>query len=222
MRSRWSADRLAATSGIGFVVLFVVSFYTAPKPPSVSAANTDWVRYFVDNHRDTLAGGLILGLAVMLFIWFMGSLGAVLRTSGEQRLAAVAFGGGIVTAATASVIAAVQAALAYRIAYDAPDTVKGFVDLAFGLQTLISLPIAVLIGATAIAAWRSGAFPRWWAGTSGFASIVMVTGGGALAQSGFYTPDGAWAFVTLVVFLVWMLVTSGWLVWRTHAAPAAA
>jgi hypothetical protein len=53
---------------------------------------------------------------------------------------------------------------------------------------------------------------------------VLVSGGGALAHSGFYRPDGPWAFVTLIFFLAWVLVTSGWLVMRTHAeaAPKAA
>ena len=43
---------------------------------------------------------------------------------------------------------------------------------------------------------------------------MVVSGGGALAHSGFYRPDGPWSFVTLIVFLVWTLVTSGWLAWR--------
>jgi hypothetical protein len=122
------------------------------------------------------------------------------------------------------VIGGLQAALAYRIAIDSPASVKAFVDVSYGLGVLISFPVAVLIGATAIASWRSGVFPRSWAGVSGVAAVVMVSGGGAIAHSGFYRPDGPWAFVTLIVFLVWTLVTSGWLVMRTHAeaVPAAA
>ena len=221
---RWSADRLAASSGIGFVVLFIVSFFVATKPPDSTDSNTQWHTYFVDHHRATLISAVLLGAAVMFFIWFAGSVGAALRNAGEQRLAAVAFGGGVATAAVATVIAGLQGALAYRIAIDSPANVKAFVDLSYSVQVLIGFPVAVLIGATAIASWRSGAFPRWWAQVSGVAAVVMVSGGGALAHSGFYRPDGPWSFVTLIVFLAWTLVTSGWLVMRTHAeaAPKAA
>ncbi|HEY8774024.1 MAG TPA: hypothetical protein VIM05_05585 [Gaiellaceae bacterium] len=221
---RWSADRLAATSGIAFVVLFIVSFFTATMPPDSTDSNSEWVAYFLDHHRATLISAVLIGAAVMFFIWFAGSVGAALRNAGEQRLAAVAFGGGVTAAAVGTVIGGLQAALAYRIAIDSPASVKAFVDVSYGLGVLISFPVAVLIGATAIASWRSGVFPRSWAGVSGVAAVVMVSGGGAIAHSGFYRPDGPWAFVTLIVFLVWTLVTSGWLVMRTHAeaVPAAA
>ena len=217
---RWSADRLAAASGVAFVVLFIVGFFVGTKPPDSSDPNSEWVSYFLNHHRATLIGAVLIGAAVMFFIWFAGSVGAALRNAGEQRLAAVAFGGGVATAAVAIVLTGLQAALSYRIAIDSPATVKGFVDLASGLGALISFPIAVLIGATAIASWRSSAFPRWCAVLSGVASVVMISGGGALAHSGFYRPDGPWAYVTLIVFLAWTLVTSGWLVMRTYAEAA--
>jgi hypothetical protein len=217
---RWSADRWAATSGIAFVVLFVVSFFTATKPPDSTDPNNQWVTYFLNHHRATLISAVLIGAAVMFFIWFAGSVGAALRNAGEQRFAAVAFGGGVVTAAIGIVIGGLQSALSYRIAIDSPANVKAFVDLSYSMGALISFPIAVLIGATAIASYRSGLFPRWWAQVSGLAAVVLVSGGATLAHSGFYRPDGPWAFVTLIVFLVWTLVTSGWLVMRTHAEPA--
>jgi hypothetical protein len=99
--------------------------------------------------------------------------------------------------------------------------VKALVDVWFGLGPMISFPIAVLVAATAIAAWRTLLFPRWWAWVSGAAAVVMVSGGATLAKTGFYRPDGPWAFVTVIVFLVWTLVTSGWLAWRAAAEPAA-
>jgi hypothetical protein len=216
---KWSADRLAATSGIAFVVLFVVAFFSATEPPDSSDPNSEWVSYFTDHHRATLVAGVLLAAAIMFFLWFAGSLGAALRDAGERRLGLVAFGGGVATAAVGLTISAIQGALAYRIAIDSPANVKAFVDLFYVGGCFISFPIAVTIGATAIAAYRSGTFPRLWAWVSAVAAIVMVSGGGALAHSGFYRPDGPWAFVTLVVFLVWVLVTSCWLAFKTLAHP---
>lgn len=174
---RWSADRLAAATGIAFVVLFIVSFLVGARPPDASDPNSEWVSYFLNHHRATLISAVLLGAAIMFFVWFVGSVAAALRTAGEQRLAAVAFGGGVATAAVGTVVAGVQGALAYRVAIDSPAMVKGFVDFAYAADTLIAFPIAVLIGATAIASWRTGAFPRWWAGVSGVAAVVMVSGG---------------------------------------------
>ena len=138
---RWSADRLAATSGIAFVVLFIVSFFSATKPPDSTDSNAQWVTYFVDHHRATLISAVLLGAAVMFFIWFAGSVGAALRTAGEQRLAAVAFGGGVATAAMGLSAAAVQGALAYGIAIE-------------NLALIIANTIAFIVGATTIAVAR--------------------------------------------------------------------
>jgi hypothetical protein len=217
---KWSADRLAATSGIVFVVLFIVAFFSATQPPDASDPNSEWVSYFTGHHRATLVASVLLAAAIMFFLWFAGSVGAALRDAGERRLGLVAFGGGVATAAVGLTIAGTQGALAYRIAIDSPASVKAFVDLFYVGGCFVSFPIAVTIGATAIGAYRSGVFPRWWAQTSGIAAIVMVSGGGALAHSGFYRPDGPWAFVTLIVFLAWVVVTSGWLAFKTLAEPA--
>ncbi len=37
---------------------------------------------------------------------------------------------------------------------------------------------------------------------------------GALSQKGFYSPDGGYTTISLIVFLAWTLVTSGWLAFR--------
>jgi hypothetical protein len=217
---RWNAERHAATTGIGFVILFVISFFVATKPPDASDPNGQWVSYFLDHHRALLISIVLLGASMMFFIWFAGSLAAALRAAGEERLARVAFGGGVAAAATGLLIASTQGAIAYRIAYDAPTQVKAFVDLGYTAQTLVSFPIAVVIGATAIASRRAKLFPDWWTALSGLGAIAMVSGGGALAHGGFYRPDGPWAYITLIVFLVWTVVTSGWLAMRAQPGPA--
>ena len=168
---KWSADRLAATSGAVFVVLFLIAFFTATSPPDSTDGNAEWVSYYLDHHRGALASGILIGIAVMTFAWFAGSLAAALRDAGERRLGLVAFGGGVATATTGLVLGGISAGLAYGIAVDSPSSVKAFVDVYLALGALISFPIALTIGASAIAGFRSGAFPRWWAWLSGAASI---------------------------------------------------
>jgi hypothetical protein len=216
---KWSADRLAATSGALFVVLFLIAFFTATQPPDSTDGNAEWVSYYLNHHRSTLASAILIGVAVMTYAWFAGSVGAALRDAGERRLGLVAFGGGVATATTGLVLGGVAAALSYGIALDSPSTVKAFVDVYLALGALIAFPIALTIGASAIAAFRSGAFPRWWAWLSGAAALVMISGGATLAHSGFYRPDGPWSFIVLIVFLAWTLLTSCWLAFKTLAEP---
>jgi hypothetical protein len=75
---------------------------------------------------------ILLGLALITFVWFAGSLATRLRDAGEPRLAAVAFGGAVATAAVFAIGIAVQAAVAYRIASERPTLVKSFVELDDG------------------------------------------------------------------------------------------
>src|SRR5438477_11341613 len=104
--TRWNWERLAACSGVLFVVFFVIGLFVPGKQPSLSAANTKWVDYFVGNSREIKVSAILFGLAVVAFVWFGGSLAARLREAGEARLAAIAFGGAVATAAVfASAIA---------------------------------------------------------------------------------------------------------------------
>ena len=61
-----------------------------------------------------------------------------------------------------------------------PTLVKAFVDVGSLSQTVISFPVAIVIGATAIAIWRSGIAPRWWAQLDGLAALCVLVSGGAL------------------------------------------
>jgi hypothetical protein len=107
--AKWNWERLAAGSGILFVVLFIVGFFIPGKPPTMSAGNTKWVHYVVSNSREIKVGSILLGLALITFVWFAGSLAARLRDAGEPRLAAIAFGGAVATAAVFAIGIAVQA-----------------------------------------------------------------------------------------------------------------
>jgi hypothetical protein len=93
--------RYAAATGVFFVVLVVIGFLVQPKPPSADASAVEVVEY-VKDHRDALhAVELIFGLAGFFFIWFIGALRTLLgEAEGGGRLAATAWGGGLVAAAT--------------------------------------------------------------------------------------------------------------------------
>lgn len=58
--------------------------------------------------------------------------------------------------------------------------------------------------------------PTWYAAITAIGGVVFLFAGAALAHSGFYAPDGAYALIGTIVFLVWILLTTAELI--QHAA----
>ena len=218
---RWGPERLAAYSGILFVGLFVLGFLVGGNPPDLTASKERWTLWFAANHRRELAAAILIGVALVAFVWFLGSVWAALRGAGETRLAAVALGSGLAAVGLGYVWVAVWAS-AYRVGIDQQSLLKGMVDFGDTAATVIGFPLAGLVAASAIASRRAGFLPRWYGPAGGLAAVVLLFGGGALAQNGFYRPDGPYAFFALIVFLVWTAVTSVLLGARAPAAEPSA
>ena len=218
--SQW--DRWAAATGFVFVALFVAGFFVTTKPPSLSAGNTKWVEFFHDHSKEVKASSILFGLAIVAFLWFAAALATRLREAGEQRLGATVLGGAAATAGTFLVAAGVQAALAYRIAPESPAQVKPFVDVFYTIGILVGFAVGVVIGATAVAALRSGVFPRWFGFVSAVVAVAVIISGGALVHDGFYAPDGGYALIATAASLVWALVTSVLLMRKTVQKETAA
>jgi hypothetical protein len=206
MRS-WGVERLAAYSGVVFVVLYLLGFFVLGNPPDLNASGERWSLFFAANHRRELLGAIFIGVALVAFLWFLGSLTAALRRGGEPRLADVVLGCGVAAAALGFVYVALYAAVP-RVGGDQQSMLKGVVDLSYVAATILGFPLAGLTGAVALASWRSRILPAWYAAPGGVTGVVMLFSGAALAQDGIYRPDGPYAFAAMVVFLVWTLATS--------------
>lgn len=209
LMGRLNWERLAAASGAVFVALFVAGFVLAvSEQPSLGDPNADWVTWVGDNRRELKVAAILLGLALVAFLWFVGSVAHALHRVGEERLASVATASGAAMAAIAIVGVTLVTALAWRVAGEAPRLTKPLFEVQLVAFTLISFPVAAFAYTTAVATWRSRLFPRWYAAPAGLAALAFLFGGGALALKGFYAPDGAYALITTIAFLVWVLVTS--------------
>jgi hypothetical protein len=84
--------RWDAATGIGFVVLALVGFVLPGEPPKSEDSSKEIVDFFVDKRDQLLAGSVLLFLALVLFLWFLGSVRSYLRAAegGEGRLSAAA------------------------------------------------------------------------------------------------------------------------------------
>jgi hypothetical protein len=85
--------------------------------------------------------------------------------------------------------------------------------------SLASLPLALTIDATSIGAALSKVFPGWYAILAGIAAVLMVSVVGCVARSGFFSPNGGYAFIGLRALAVWLVVTSIVLIMSAPTAP---
>ncbi|HXG76552.1 MAG TPA: hypothetical protein VNJ53_08280 [Gaiellaceae bacterium] len=202
-------DRWAPLTGIVFVALIVVTFFVpAASPPSAEDPASDVVAWFADHETALLTSGYLSGLALVFFVWFLGSLQRRLTDGGEPRIAVVAFGGGLVLAGIAVIGNAISQYLAWGLARELDEeTVRALWLLGFG-GLAYAFPLVVLVEATALAALRSKVFPQWYGALGFLAGLWYAIGGAAYANDGFFSPTGAYGFIGFLVFLVWVLLTS--------------
>jgi hypothetical protein len=213
-----SWDRWGAAGGIVSAVLFVIAFAIEGRSPDHKDANEKFVAYVLGHHTRLLASAIFAGLALIAFLWFLGSLVKAMRDAGQGRLGTIAFGGGLVFASLALVGRSIETGLAYRVALDDPSSVKVWWDVSAVVVTLIGFPVGAMVLAAASASLQSRFLPAWYGWASGVIAVALVLRGGALKANGFYAPDGAYGFVVLVFFLAWLVATSVLLIVRSDAA----
>jgi hypothetical protein len=207
--AKW--ERLGAATGILFVVLLLVSVFLAPATPDINAAPKDISAYFSDHRNVVLVSSYIGGLAVPVFLWFLGSLVQTLRRAeGEHaRLSIVCLGGGVTTAAIALATAGFTATLAWSSAlHDDGGAVRAlFVLSAIGLQ-FIYFAMAAFVASASVLMIRTGVVSRWIGEAGVVFAMVMLVGAASFASSGVFQPNGGPAFAALSAFAAWMLAVS--------------
>lgn len=215
----WNWDRIAAGTGIGTVVLFIVGFLLVGDAPKLDDSAGEVAAYYGDERGKLVTAAILFGLGAVLLVWFVSALATALYGAGQARLAATAFGGGLLVVGVLFLIL-MATATATLVAQEGGDeaAVQALNQFTWAGQVVIAWPAAVLVGATAAAALRSAIFPEWYASAGGIAALLFLLGGTTWAKDGFWAPDGAYGTITFVVFLVWTLTTSVLLVRRVPVA----
>jgi uncharacterized protein DUF4386 len=216
-RGMW--DRSGASSGIVFVVLFVIGFLIIGNFPDVGDSADKTVGYFTGHHGRILTAATLFGVASIFFIWFIATLAAVLRRADEPRLASTAYGGGIVFLTILSADVILFAGLTFSIAKTADaDVTRALYSLHWPLSVLLVFPVATLVFATSLAGLRTAVLPDWLSWLGLLATIVFLAGGTTWSDDGFWAPDGVYqSYVTVIVFLAWVFMTSAVLATRLPA-----
>jgi uncharacterized membrane protein YhaH (DUF805 family) len=170
-------SRVAPLSGLLFVALIVAgsvvinNYEFMPAPEEIAA-------FYRDESARIMAGGYMGLLSSFFLLWFTGSVKAALSRGqgGSDRLATIAFGGGV--------LAAGMVALSYMAMFYGAEraSLRGGIDpggaavlsdLASGaVGTAAPYGLAALVGAFAIFAIRTRTQPGWLA----WISLVIAVG----------------------------------------------
>jgi hypothetical protein len=217
-KARW--DKLAAAGGIIGVALFIVAGILYGSPPGVDEDAQSVADFFADNRSQVLTAVFLQGLGVLAILWFVAALVTAMRDAGESRLATAAFGSFLLAFSIGGVAAISRATLAYSIADEGSDLVLPLYHLTVVVDVFVNILGAGLFLAVGGATLRTGLFARWWGWLSLVAGLLVIVGATAWARDGFWSPTGGAAWITFMVFLVWMVVTSALLVMRTREAAA--
>ena len=211
-------ERLARASGIGFVVLAVVSFVVFGERPKVDAAPGEIASFYEDDRGRVLTAVPIFALAFMLFLWFAGAIANALREAGEGRLGATTVALAAVVTGVQFTLSALAASLALTLAAAGDEgTVRALNTMSWSLDTLNSFAVAAFVVAVTVGLRRAGLVPRWYAWDGLAGAVLIALRGTNWATDGFWSPSGEYSWIAIVVAFVWVLVTS---ILLLRAAPA--
>lgn len=187
-------DWLVPLTGLGFIVVGVISFIVGGEPKSADHPAREIAAWYVDNKNSVSAGAFIGVAAIVLLVFFGAYLRRVLRSAApdNEMLSLVAYSGVLLVAVGAAIDTTILIALSEAADDISPVGVQSlqalwdndFVPLALGC-------ILFLLG-TGLSIVRSGVLPKW----SGWVMIVLGVLG--LTPIGFVAAIGA-ALVVLVL-----------------------
>lgn len=190
------STRLAALSGVAFIVFLVPAVLLGSGSPSSNASAAKVQQYYLAHHNKYGASALFTVLAILFGMFFYGYLRAYFRKhSGMEWLSSIFFGGAIIFAVSGAIGAGVDAVVA-----DHPGALTASsLQLLNQLESDLNYPataagLAVLYIAAGFVIYQSRALPAWLAWVSwvlGLASASFVLG-----------------FIGLIAMAPWALIVS--------------
>lgn len=217
--NRW--ERWGAASGFGVLALGAMAAVIDAGTVSVRDPVETITAYFVDNRAALLAQSLLFVISAGIFVWFLGSLrGFLPRAEGRTgRLSEVAFGAGMVYVSISLAAQAFQIGLA--MAAENTTVQPALLGMAWAVFSIASVPLAVMLGATAAVSFRARVFPAWlaWLSLATAAAYLMLLCG-IVVETGPLSPTGWVTYAPYPLFGVWLVSTTVVMVRRLGTPPA--
>jgi len=206
------SERLAAATGIVFVIMQVATGFAMGDTPDFDAGPGEIRDYFVDDGGGILLVTMLNALSAFFFIWFLGSLRAVLRVAegGQGRLSAVAFAGGLATITIAIVASLPGAALAWENTAAAVE--DGTLLLTWNLNGLgfvglCGTGIAFVLAVTVLI-FRSRLFPTWVGIVGILAAIAQAINAFTFVADDYESPLIFFGFLGFLLTMLFILILS--------------
>jgi hypothetical protein len=207
-------EQLAGATGLAAAVLFGISFVIglSPDVPKMDDSAVAVATYVAQNQDAIHVQVLLNTVAMLAFLWFLGSVRAGLRGAegGAGRVSAIASGGGLVGAGFILLAQVFLATAALRPEETDPGITRVLVDLDLLSVGIGGAAFAVFFLAVAVAALMDGGLPSvlgWLALiAAGLAAIGVVT---LFTTEGVFAADGAFGFwARYGAFVGWIAVAS--------------
>jgi hypothetical protein len=215
-------EHLWRTSGLQFVVLFIIASVIYGSQPPVGASPEALVAFYHGHRTWILIAAFLSGLNLLNLLWFTAALRTTLADAGQDGWGAAATAASAAFGTLFLLQIAVAAALSYSTAGSGiPMLTSGLNDFTWALVVMMSFPRAMLIMSGVFGLWRAGLISSTLF-TAGVALVVLgVLGGATWMSGGFWAPDGAYSrFVSPLLLLLWVVVVSRVLLTRTPATRA--
>jgi hypothetical protein len=210
------------TSGIQFVVFFILAYVIYGNQPQVGAPAESLVAFYHGDRARILIAAVFSGLNVLNLMWFAAAIRTTLTDAGQDGWGAAATAASATLGGLFLLMITVAAALAYSIAGSGNAALtSGLNDFLWVSVVLSSFPRAMLIMAGTFGLWRAGLISnaRFAAGVA--ALLLVLLGGTTWLSGGFWAPDGAYSrLVSPLIGLVWIVVVSRVLLSRSPATSA--
>ena len=215
-------ERLWRTSGIQFVVLFIIAYIIYGYQPQVGAPADALVAFYDDHRTRILIAVFFFGLNLLNLLWFAAALRATLAEAEQDGWGAAATASSAAFGALFLLALTAGAALAYSIAGSGNSALtSGLNDFAWAGIVLSSFPRAMLIMAGTFGLWRARLISNGLFAAGVAALVLVLLGGSTWLRGGFWAPDGAYSrLVSPIIGLVWVVVVSRVLLTRAPATRA--
>jgi hypothetical protein len=200
-RARPAWDRLLPPlTGVGFVVLVILSLVIAGDPTDASHPADEVVDWYTSNTTAVQIGAYLQAMAAALLIFFAGYLRRILRAAeGENgMLSLISFAGAVMISVGAAIDATIMLAAAERADDISPESVQTLQALWDNDFIPFAVGTLAFVWATGLSILRHGALNRW------FGWSMIVFGVVAVSPLGFFAfmATGIWILVLSITLLV--------------------
>ena len=185
-------------TGVGFIVLGIVSFIVGGEPKSADDPLSEIVSYYVDNKNSVEAGAFIGVAATVLLVFFGAYLRRFLRAAaGEgEMLSIVSFVGIAIVAVGFAIDTTILIALSESADDINPVAVQSLQALWDNDFVPLALGVLLFLWGTGLSVIRSRVLPKWlgW--------VMIVLGVVGLTPIGFVSAIGAAILVLALSILL--------------------